>query len=149
MKKNNLENYQSEGNIEEAGGGNINKAEFFLENSLEELRQDFDSIEKEYEEIINNSEASLAEKKEASIWSGRAKSLLYKGLVLLSLSLPAQIKADTKTALDINIDKSETPLPLSGQDKWQVGLEKYKDLGPLMALNLASENPSNYQLAQI
>lgn len=149
MKKNNAENYATERNSEEASELIVVEPEAFKENDLEALNSDFSEVEKDYSEIIDNPEASQAEKVKASIWKMRGKNLLYRGLALLSLAVPLKAAGQSDFSSSFNQPQNEISVTPSSQEKFNLELEGYKDFGPLMAYNLASENPTAYQAAEI
>jgi hypothetical protein len=149
MKKNSVENYTSEKNSEEVSELIAAEQEASQENVLEELNSDFSEIEKDCAEIMDNPEASPAEKTQASIWRTRGKNLLYRGLALLSLSAPLQAAGQAEFSTDFNQPQNEISVTPSSQEKFKTELEGYKDFGPLMAYNLASEKPTAYQTAEI
>jgi len=140
MGKNNIEQYGIENNTAEPTEIIDEGQDFSIEHDLEELNADFEVIEKNYEDIVANPESTQAEKTQASIWMSRGKSLLYKSLAMLSLSMPLKTGAQTDFSSEF---KNRAELSLDEE------LEKYREFGSFMAYNLASEKPTAYQAEQI
>lgn len=149
MKKNNLENGAIENGINRSSELILVEQESSTEKDLEELNSDFSEIENYYSGIIDNPESSKEEKVQASIWKTRGKNLLYRGLALLSLSSPLQAAEHVNFFSSSHQPKNEFIVDPPNQEGFNLELEKYKDFGSLMAYNLASEKPTDYQATEI
>lgn len=149
MKINSVENYSTEKNLKKPDKFNVDEQEPLKENDLEALNSDFLEMEKDYSEIIDNPQASQEEKAQASIWRSRGKSFLYQGLALLSLAAPLKATGQTEFSSDSSQIKNEIMIDSPDQATSNLELKKYKEFGLLMAYNLASEKPTDYQAEQI
>lgn len=103
----------------------------------------------EYLKIINNPETTKREKVKIFYSMILGKNYLYKAMTLLSLVAPLQAEGKVNFPLDFDQLKKEINMSESKQETFESEMEKYKEFSSLMAYNLASENPTSYQVAEI